>query len=266
MKTVDSAIGSVLDALDASGMAENTIVVFTSDHGELLGAHGGLQQKWYNAYEEALHVPFVVRGPGIDGHAEGVRVPTSHVDLVPTLLGLAGADPSSLLDVVAAHHTEAQPLPGRNLADVVRSPESQADSDQPIYFMTEDQFSQGPQSTNPMTGASFTPVTGASNVEAVVVALPTGPGGARELWKLARYYGTPGSKDAALTASETYNLTTDPQERHNLAADSLAPVSELHAVLAEQRAAKRATPRFANATKHDAARALGDAMSSGQSA
>ena len=264
MKTVDSAIGAVLDALDASGMADNTIVVFTSDHGELLGAHGGLQQKWYNAYEEALHVPFIVRGPGIEGRADGVQVPTSHVDLVPTLLGLAGADAASLLDLVGAHHTEAQPLPGRNLAGVVRSPESQVDNDQPIYFMTEDQFSQGPNSTNPMTGNSFTPVTGASNVEAVVTALRTGLGGARELWKLAHYYGTPGSADAALTATEVYNLTADPQERHNLATDSAAPVAELYEVLKQQRAAKRATPRFANATKHDAARALGEAMSSGQ--
>ena len=265
MKTVDSAIGAVLDALDASGMADNTIVVFTSDHGELLGAHGGLQQKWYQAYEEALHVPFVVRGPGIEGPADGVRVPTSHVDLVPTLLGLVGQDAASLLDLVGAHHTEAQPLPGRNLAEVVRGPESQVVNDLPIYFMTEDQFSQGPHSTNPMTGASFTPVTGASNVEAVVTALPTGPGGGRELWKLAHYYGTPGTDDAALTAWEIYNLSTDPEERHNLAGASEAPVAELHEVLAEQRAAKRATPQHANATKHDAARALGEAMSSDQS-
>jgi arylsulfatase A-like enzyme len=46
---VDRAIGRILDSLEASGMAEDTIVVFTSDHGDLLGAHGGLQQKWCNA-------------------------------------------------------------------------------------------------------------------------------------------------------------------------------------------------------------------------
>ena len=52
-KLVDQAIGRILDALDASGMADDTIVVFTSDHGDLLGAHGGMQQKWANAYDEA---------------------------------------------------------------------------------------------------------------------------------------------------------------------------------------------------------------------
>ncbi|MEZ5269434.1 MAG: sulfatase-like hydrolase/transferase [Microthrixaceae bacterium] len=48
------------DSLERNGLAEDTIVVFTSDHGDLLGAHGGLVQKWYNAYEEAVHVPLVV--------------------------------------------------------------------------------------------------------------------------------------------------------------------------------------------------------------
>ena len=46
-------------------MADDTIVVFTSDHGDLLGAHGGLVQKWYNAFDEATRVPLLVRGPGV---------------------------------------------------------------------------------------------------------------------------------------------------------------------------------------------------------
>ena len=91
-KVVDQAIGRILDSLEASGMADDTIVVFTSDHGDLLGAHGGLQQKWCNAFDEATHVPMVVRGPGITPIAGGISTPTSHVDLIPTLMGLAGID------------------------------------------------------------------------------------------------------------------------------------------------------------------------------
>ena len=64
-KLVDRAIARVLEALDASGMADDTIVVFTSDHGDLLGAHGGMMQKWYNAYDEAIRVPLVVKGAGV---------------------------------------------------------------------------------------------------------------------------------------------------------------------------------------------------------
>ena len=62
-KLVDQAIGRILDALEASGMADDTIVVFTSDHGDLLGAHGGLQQKWCNAFDEATRVPLSSRVP-----------------------------------------------------------------------------------------------------------------------------------------------------------------------------------------------------------
>ena len=67
MKLVDAAIMRILDALDASGMADDTVVVFTSDHGDLLGAHGGLLQKWHNAYDEAIRVPMLVSGPMVDG-------------------------------------------------------------------------------------------------------------------------------------------------------------------------------------------------------
>ena len=52
-------------------MADDTIVVFTSDHGDLLGAHGGLQQKWYNAFDEAIRVPLLVKGPGVATVAGG---------------------------------------------------------------------------------------------------------------------------------------------------------------------------------------------------
>ena len=93
-------------------MADDTVVVFTSDHGDLVGAHGGLMQKWYNAYDEAIRVPLLVRGPGIVGDTGGVHTPTSHVDLLPTLLGLAGIDVERAAAIVAVEHDETQPLPG----------------------------------------------------------------------------------------------------------------------------------------------------------
>ena len=74
-KLVDAAIGRILEALERSGMAEDTVVVFTSDHGDLLGAHGGLMQKWFNAYDEAIRVPLLVKGPGIAASAGGVAGP-----------------------------------------------------------------------------------------------------------------------------------------------------------------------------------------------
>lgn len=77
----------------------------------------------------------VIRGPGIAADVDRVQVPTGDVNLVPTLFGLVGADPADLLDAVAAHRAEVHPLPGRDLADVVRDRAGQDPADTPIYFM-----------------------------------------------------------------------------------------------------------------------------------
>ena len=118
-KTVDDQIGRVLDALRATNAYENTIVVFTSDHGDLLGAHGGMHQKWHNAYEETAHVPFVVAGPLVDGAPREIDALTSHADLLPTMLGLAGIDHDEALKLLASDHSEARPLVGRDLSGLI---------------------------------------------------------------------------------------------------------------------------------------------------
>jgi arylsulfatase A-like enzyme len=55
--TVDVQINRVLQTLRESGQADNTIVVFLSDHGELAAAHGQMMEKWHCSYQEAVHVP-----------------------------------------------------------------------------------------------------------------------------------------------------------------------------------------------------------------
>ena len=91
-KKADEQMLKVFQALQDSCFYENTIVVFTSDHGELLGAHGGLYQKWYNMYEESIHVPLIIHSPALFQERKNTDMPTSHVDILPTLLGLAGID------------------------------------------------------------------------------------------------------------------------------------------------------------------------------
>ena len=168
MALVDESIGRILASLDERGLADDTIVVLTSDHGDLLGAHGGLQQKWHNAYDEAIHVPMIVAGPGIDPRPEGLGLPTSHVDLVPTLLGLTGHDADDLLATVGSHHTEAHPLPGRDLSALLRGRAAAEDLATPVYFMTEDQISQGLITQSPVTQKPFDPVQPPSSIETVV--------------------------------------------------------------------------------------------------
>ena len=63
---VDDSVGRMLDALEAAGLAEDTIVVFTSDHGDCLGSHGLVQKG--NATEESIRIPLIARGPGIQAH------------------------------------------------------------------------------------------------------------------------------------------------------------------------------------------------------
>ena len=93
---IDTQFGRLLDFLDRSGQREETIVVLTSDHGELLGAHG-LYCKNFGGFEEIYNIPMVLAGPGIvEGHVTDARVGLH--DLCPTLLELVGAEPIKVPD------------------------------------------------------------------------------------------------------------------------------------------------------------------------
>ena len=85
---LDEVVGEVLDKLDALGLAEDTYVIFTSDHGEMCMEHG----TWYKSthYEPSARVPLIVRGPGVE---KGVRHGdlVSLIDMYPTVCGMAGA-------------------------------------------------------------------------------------------------------------------------------------------------------------------------------
>ena len=86
---MDKYIGSILDKLDELGLSENTIVVFTSDHGHLFGQHGLIAKGPFH-YEDLLRVPLIVRYPG---HAPARAMSgalQSLVDFAPTLLSLLG--------------------------------------------------------------------------------------------------------------------------------------------------------------------------------
>ena len=260
LKLVDKAIGRILEALEQSGMADDTIVVFTSDHGDLLGAHGGLIQKWCNAFDEATRVPLLIAGPGIEPGQAGVQTPTSHIDLIPTLLGLAGIDRDEAAAGVAMHHDEVQPLPGRDLSAAVRGQVDPATMHSPVYFMTEDDVTRGMTEVNILTGAAFEPVAPPINIESVLASLPTGESGAPELWKLNHYYErlddwyaskgvspNPFLGPAAEPDWELHNLSADPEERHNRAVDNPTVVSRMKSLLESERDAKRLIPRLRNA-------------------
>ncbi len=109
---VDRHVVSLLDELEALGLAEDTIVVYTADHGELTGAHG-LSGKGATAYREQIHVPLIIAHPDHAGDKRCNAV-TSHVDIAATLIGLAGGGTAPNL----------ARSPGKDLSTLLADPES----------------------------------------------------------------------------------------------------------------------------------------------
>jgi len=93
VQSVDDSVGRMLDALDTSGLAKNTVVVYTSDQGFFLGDHGLFDKRFM--YEEAIRMPFLVRWP--EGIKPGTRSESMalNIDFAPTFLELAGLPASS---------------------------------------------------------------------------------------------------------------------------------------------------------------------------
>ena len=88
VSAVDESVGRVLDWLDKAGLAENTIVVYTSDQGFYLGEHGWFDKRFM--YEESLRTPLLIRYPGHIAPGTRVEAPVQNVDYAPTFLEYAG--------------------------------------------------------------------------------------------------------------------------------------------------------------------------------
>ncbi|MBL9189558.1 MAG: sulfatase [Opitutaceae bacterium] len=106
---LDAQVGRLLDALDALGLADNTIVVFWSDHGYHLGEHGGVWQKRM-LFEESARAPLLIRAPRAAGNGRASPAIVEFTDIYPTLAELAGiAAPAGLA--------------GRSLAPLLTEPQ-----------------------------------------------------------------------------------------------------------------------------------------------
>uniref|UniRef100_A0A5Q5CC48 Sulfatase n=1 Tax=Mycobacterium sp. (strain JLS) TaxID=164757 RepID=A0A5Q5CC48_MYCSJ len=220
--------------------SQDAVLVRTADHGDLLGAHGGLHQKWFNLYDEATRVPFVIARTGVNATAaRTVTAPTSHVDLVPTLLSAAGVDVAATAATLAESFTEVHPLPGRDLMPVVDG--AAPDEDRAVYLMTRDNMLEGDsgasglarklkRTVNPPGPLRIrVPAHVASNFEGLVTQVDG------HLWKLVRSFDDPatwtepgvrhlaanGVGGEAYRSSplddqwELYDLTADPTEAVN---------------------------------------------------
>jgi choline-sulfatase len=241
-----------------------------------------MHQKWYQTYDEALRVPLIVSNPVLFAQPAAQTIPTSHVDIVPTLLGLAGLDAESLRQALAQSHTEARPFVGRNLAPLIEGQAPPAAIEAPVYFMTDDDPSRGDNQQN-FVGIAYDSVVQPNHIECVITRVDA------HLWKYTRYFdnpqfwsnpGVPGTlnvKDVVLKPVppqpdlpgetlvaytkrtkyqpqpeefEMYNLSGDPLELDNLAGKPAHAVTEaiLRNLLGSQCAQKRLTPQSGSVT------------------
>ena len=127
---VDDHLGSLLDALDEQGLADDTVVVFTADHGDMLGERG----LWYKMapFEDSICVPLLVHAPGRFA-PRSVAGPVSLLDVAPTLVDLAGGfaqdepaaalDGVSLLPALGGEPAPERDVPLEYLAEGVRAPQ-----------------------------------------------------------------------------------------------------------------------------------------------
>jgi arylsulfatase A-like enzyme/putative intracellular protease/amidase len=266
---VDSPLDRVRRAVTEDGSA-NAVLVRTSDHGDLLGAHGGLHQKWFNLYDEATRVPFVIARVGSQPTSAATvdSMATSHVDLVPTLLAAAGID--AAVARPEGHFTEVHPLPGRDLLPMVDDPSTQ-DATRFVYLQTRDNMLEGDSGASgvarrigrgdnpPLPLQIQLPAHVGASIEGLVGRVPGDAGGADHLWKLVRTFDDPSTwtepnerhraangpaGDSYRTTPlpdewELYDLTVDPIESHNHAYHKSA--SEVFAFMQDQLTAQRAS-------------------------
>ncbi len=184
MRSSDAYLGNVLDKLEETGLLDDTLVIRTADHGEMGLSHGGLRQKNFNFYEEAIRIPLVYSNPKLFPRPESTKALVSHVDFLPTLASLAGAPAASQAN-----------WEGVDYSALVLRP-NKAKPKQDYIVFTYDDYQSG-QSTGPYPKPP-------NHVVSI-----------REVrWKLAKYYDVNGQKPPQW---EMYDLANDPLEKKNLA-------------------------------------------------
>ncbi len=228
---VNLEIDKILANLERNGLLDSTIVIFTSDHGEMGGAHGGQIEKWHNAYRETIHVPFIVSSPQVNPAPDRMRdidFVTSHIDLAPTLLGLAGyheAEQSALQPLILGH--EVYELPGRDLSLAIHGAPASKGTGAPagVLFVTQDDITlPTDRSSLPATFVNYLKIVkdaiaqGKQQTTEGPIAQPNHVYAyCEEAWKLVRYID---GRSADATSAAPLDFEPDQWELYYLGKDS----------------------------------------------
>ncbi len=188
MKASDEYLVAVLSKLEETGLLDETMIIRTSDHGEMGLTHGGMRQKNFNFYEETLRVPLVFSNPKLYPRPYRTDAMVSHVDLLPTLANLVDAPRSARADWQGVDYSQqvlrpAQRYRGQNY----------------VVFTYDDYQSGQPHGPYPKPPNHIVSIR-------------------EERWKLAKYSDVnPDKKARKRPQWEMYDLERDPLERRNLA-------------------------------------------------
>jgi choline-sulfatase len=186
MRSSDSYLVNVLDKLEQIGLMDDTLIVRTADHGEMGLTHGGLRQKNFNFYEEAIRVPLVYSNPKLYPRPLQSDALVSHVDFLPTLANLAAAPESARAD-----------WQGVDYSSLVLEPGAKRAAQKYIVFTYDDYQS----------GQNSPPYPKPPNH---IVSIREGR------WKLAKYYDV-AKENPKRPQWEMYDLESDPEETENIA-------------------------------------------------
>jgi len=179
---IDHCIGTILSKLDELGLTDRTIAVLTSDHGDMMSAHGLLGKRFM--FEQSAGVPYLVRIPGRQPSLR-VAQPISHIDFAPTILDLLGKTP----DLQCVGKSRAALIRGETMPP------------EPVFI----EWAPGKEKINKHTKlADKEQIKQALGESTRAIVTPDG-------WKLCLR-----DKDK----NELYNLRDDPDERHNLYVDA----------------------------------------------
>lgn len=228
IRAVDAQLYAVVNELENLGLADDTIIVFTSDHGEAGGAHG-LHGKGPFAYQETMHLPLLISHPDVKG-ARNCQALTSHIDLMPTLLSLTGAPQDRVSDIAK------RDLPGKDSSNLFANPEQAKVNDMRESVL----FTYSGLVTNDSEIFRINTEAKVAGKKPIVQLVREGympdmkkRGSLRTAfdgrYKFTRYFSplernSPRTMDElfALNDVELFDLATDPQESNNLARDRKA--------------------------------------------
>lgn len=204
-KLVDEQVGRLLDGIPEE-LRDDTIVIYTSDHGEMGMAHGGLRQKAFNVYEETVNVPLIIHNPQLFPAPRMTSAYAALIDLMPTLA-----------TICRVPDVENYLFNGRDLTPLFADPTQPVQSE--ILFTFDDIYAgnaDGP-TINPATGKEMPQAP--KNIRAIFTDDEDGE------WKYARYFDPAGIEPSQFEMYHRYTgagVPVDPFELDNLANEASA--------------------------------------------